>query len=207
MDIKETLASIQSKLIEENLKHKDFTNNIDAMISNIVAMSPKKIGTFLEDILQYHFNIEDNGNVNSENDGKKDGKNIEIKCSRVIYDNIGEHEDKYEYLINSKKTLLSIDKLLTDKKYDCNMQQVKPGYFDEIYYTILTQEGFIVFKMTSDQVLTDKNITYSDKQHRGNTGEGQFHLKKSNIEYHINTYMIDTISWKTVIEVLKKIKV
>ena len=30
---------------------------------------------------------------------------------------------------------------------------------------------------------------YSDKQHRGNEGEGQFHLNESNIEYHRRNFL------------------
>ena len=46
-----------------------------------------------------------------------------------------------------------------------------------------------VFEIPSEKISEDTNIQYSDKQHRGNTGEGQFHLKNANIKYHVDNYL------------------
>ena len=48
------------------------------------------------------------------------------------------------------------------------------------------------------------NIQYSDKQHRGNTGEGQFHLKNSNIQYHINKYLYTKIDYNKLWKLLNE---
>ena len=41
--------------------------------------------------------------------------------------------------------------------------------------------------MDSDEILDCPG--YSDKQHRGNEGEGQFQLNESNIDYHRRHYL------------------
>ena len=47
-------------------------------------------------------------------------------------------------------------------------------------------------------------IFSSDKQHRGNTGEGQFHLKNSNIQYHINKYLYTKMDYNKLWELLNE---
>ena len=47
-------------------------------------------------------------------------------------------------------------------------------------------------------------INFSSKQHRGNVGEGQFHIKKNNIDYHIKNYLVKTLTYEEMWELLIK---
>jgi hypothetical protein len=44
--------------------------------------------------------------------------------------------------------------------------------------------------------MEDTNINFSDKQHRGNVGEGQFHLNDKKIEYHIDNYLLKKMTYE-----------
>ncbi len=48
--------------------------------------------------------------------------------------------------------------------------------------------------MTSKQVLNTEG--YSNKQHRGNVGEGQFHLNQSNIDYHRKNFLVEKLTYE-----------
>ena len=47
-----------------------------------------------------------------------------------------------------------------------------------------------------NQIMEDTNINFSDKQHRGNVGEGQFHLNDKKIEYHIDNYLLKKMTYE-----------
>lgn len=51
-----------------------------------------------------------------------------------------------------------------------------------------------IFRMTSKQVLNTEG--YSNKQHRGNVGEGQFHLNQSNIDYHRKNFLVEKLTYE-----------
>ena len=48
-----------------------------------------------------------------------------------------------------------------------------------------------------------KNIKYSGKQHRGNKGEGQFHIDCKNIDYHLLEYFYKSLTYDEVIALLE----
>ena len=48
----------------------------------------------------------------------------------------------------------------------------------------------MICKIKSNEILNDEEIMYSDHQHRGNTGEGQFHINNRTIETHLKKYTI-----------------
>jgi hypothetical protein len=42
-----------------------------------------------------------------------------------------------------------------------------------------------------NKAISDKrSINFSTKQHKGNKGEGQFHIKKTNLQYHIDNFLV-----------------
>ena len=61
-----------------------------------------------------------------------------------------------------------------DYDWDSNIQQVKKSEFDTLFYGVFFSDLIVIFRIDTDEI--GDNVNYSDKQHRGNTGEGQFHL-------------------------------
>ena len=104
-------------------------------------------------------------------------------------------ENICEVLMQDNSVRLIEDKNKLEEKWDCNIQQVKPKCFDILWYGIFLKDAIYIFEIPSKTIIEDSSIQYSDKQHRGNTGEGQFHLKNTNIQYHIDNYLYAKIDY------------
>jgi hypothetical protein len=180
-------------------------NSEEKIKNTIIGIAPKKLGNLVEDIIRQQFCFE-KVNKNTEYDACKELRRIEIKSSRALEEIADTDNDYFSYLVSYSRSLIKIEDLKT-KTYVCNIQQVKPKLFDDLYYTLVVNEGILVFKMTKKEIKNDKKIAFSGKQHRGNIGEGQFHIKKANIQHHMDTYHIKTLLWSDIFKTLEKIKV
>lgn len=89
-------------------------------------------------------------------------------------------------------------------KFDCNIQQVKCSEFDILYYGLFFWDKLLIFRMTSEQVKSDKNIFYSDRQHKGNVGEGQFHVNSRTFAHHLATYCTHQLTYDELLNILSK---
>jgi hypothetical protein len=82
--------------------------------------------------------------------------------------------------------------------FDCNIQQVKRGEFDLLYYGLFFADCVQVFRLRSDEIREDSGggkIRYSDFQHKGNAGEGQFHITPATLPAHLAHYHFQTLSY------------
>ena len=128
-----------------------------------------------------------------------DGNKIEVKFSTVLK----KSENRIDKENAIKETIAAnteIRKVLTtdDCEYDCNIQQIKTKEFDILYYGLFFYDKIFIYKINSSEV---KNLpTYSDKQHRGNVGEGQFHINNTNIKEH-QKYFIKEITYEDLYEI------
>jgi len=92
---------------------------------------------------------------------------IEVKASRAVdFD-----QDNPLYV----KALASDSK----KRFDMNFQQVKPACCDVFIWIGVWRDVIRYWVLASKEM--ESNKYYSTGQHRGNTGEGQLHLKDDNI--------------------------
>lgn len=90
-------------------------------------------------------------------------------------------------------------------KFDANIQQVKRSEFDILYYGLFFADDIVMFKANSSQIKTQAEIVtgdlnavqiyFSDKQHKGNVGEGQFHINQKTLNIHLNHFHYKTISY------------
>src|SRR3990167_6669879 len=64
--------------------------------------------------------------------------------------------------------------------FDMNFQQVKPKCCDVFVWVGVWRDTIKYWVLASKEV--EKNKYYSKGQHRGNTGEGQLHIKQDNIK-------------------------
>jgi hypothetical protein len=91
---------------------------------------------------------------------------IEVKASRAI------DAASREYLgIKALETK-------SDKPFDMNFQQIKPKASEVFVWIGVWRDTIKYWVLSSGEV--ENNKYYSVGQHRGNIGEGQLHLKKSN---------------------------
>lgn len=68
----------------------------------------------------------------------------------------------------------------SNKPFDMNFQQVKPKCCDVFVWIGVWRDTIKYWVLASKEV--ESNKFYSKGQHRGNTGEGQIHLKHDNIK-------------------------
>lgn len=110
---------------------------------------------------------------------------IEVKASRAV--DFNNREPLYVKALSSDST----------KRFDMNFQQVKPACCDVFVWVGVWLDVIRYWVLSSDEVASNKY--YSTGQHRGNTGEGQIHLKNDNINEFV-TYE------STARELLEKIR-
>ena len=88
-----------------------------------------------------------------------------------------------------------------DYEWDSNIQQVKKSEFDQLFYGLFFSDIIAIFRINANEI--GENVNYSDKQHRGNTGEGQFHLNNKNIQYHLKNHLYKYLSYNELQEWLQ----
>lgn len=87
-------------------------------------------------------------------------------------------------------------------EFDCNIQQVKKKEFDILFYGVFFLDRVVIFKVSSSRI--NKEISYCDKQHRGNVGEGQFHLNQSTFQYHLDRFRYKDLSYPELYRLFSK---
>jgi hypothetical protein len=101
-------------------------------------------------------------------------KRVEVKFSTVL--------KKSPTLITESTLLHCIEAATSEKrmvsfddwqktKFDSNIEQIKRREFDVLYYGLFFSDCVVIFHISSEQI--GPQIYYSDKQHKGNVGEGQ----------------------------------
>jgi hypothetical protein len=133
-------------------------------------------------------------------------KEDEFKCSRVL--------SKSTLNLNNGNIIEILERHDTERyvnledcenhEWDSNIQQIKKDCFDSLWYCLFFGDKVVVFKIDSNQISEDDKISYSDKQHKGNVGEGQFHITNKNIKYHMGTYLIKVLTYDEVYNKLNK---
>ena len=92
---------------------------------------------------------------------------IEVKASRAV--DFDSNEPLYVKALSTDST----------DDFDMNFQQVKPGCCDVFIWLGVWRDKIRYWILASKEVAN--NNYYSTGQHRGNTGEGQLHVKPDNI--------------------------
>ena len=131
-------------------------------------------------------------------------KTIEVKFSRATKSNLKTIQED-----NVIDQCLSAGNLgnrtfnkanATKTAFDSNIQQVKCRNFDILYYGLFYADSIEIFCIESTHV---KDIPgYSNKQHDGNIGEGQFHLNNKTIESHRELYFKKKLTYQQLYNVL-----
>lgn len=114
-------------------------------------------------------------NYSGEYDFWYDGIKIEVKASRAVKKKGG--SSLLMKALNSNST----------NNFEMNFQQVKPKCCDVFVWIAVWRDCIKYWVLSSEEV--ENNQYYSHGQHRGNTGEGQLWLKKSNI-HEFDQYLV-----------------
>lgn len=123
-------------------------------------------------------------------------KRVEVKFSRAM---------KASEVLISENTVLECIKSATGEEkmipfvkweeftFDCNIQQIKRTEFDILYYGVFFADCVKIFRIDSSAI--GSQIYYSDKQHKGNVGEGQFHINNNSLKIHLDKYLYKTLTY------------
>ena len=128
---------------------------------------------------------------------------IEVKFSRV--------QKASETRISEETVLQCIEEATSEHRlvgfdewrrfrFDCNIQQVKRAEFDVLYYGLFFADCVKIFKINSADI--GAQILYSDKQHKGNVGEGQFHINQDILQTHIDNYLYRSLTYEELYQLL-----
>ena len=130
-------------------------------------------------------------------------KRVEVKFSRAL--------KKSDVLVSEATVLQCIESATSEKRlvawddrqsiaFDCNIQQVKRSEFDVLYYGVFFSDCVAIFHIDSEEI--GSQIYYSDKQHKGNIGEGQFHINQDTIHVHESEYLYRKLTYEELYDLL-----
>lgn len=178
---------------------------IEEFRDGIFALRTRRFGTVAEIMIKRIYGLDESGSLAFDKMDRRSNERIEVKFSTVMKENDDKIRDD-NVIDQCKKANLANRAMKSTEtgeySFDCNIQQVKRKEFDVLYYGLFFADKIEIYRMSSDEVLECPG--YSDKQHRGNEGEGQFHLNESNIEYHRRNYLDRVLSYEELFDLLEE---
>ena len=193
-DIENTITYFNPlKMKNEELKLRDV----------IFSLHTRKFGNVVEKLVEtilIEFGFIVKKSTDLSYDRQINSSNDEIKGSRVLGKSVLnlENENIIESLFSHDTNRFVNIENSSETEWDCNIQQIKLELFNTLWYVLFFGDCVAVFKIERDNIVNDKNISYSNKQHRGNEGEGQFHVTNKNIKYHLDNFLVKTITYNEV---------
>ena len=163
----------------------------------IFALRTRRFGTVAELMIQKL--ICASAGINQFHDlyDEANNKKIEVKFSTVMKANESTITktnliDQCAKATVSKRAMQSNEFNLYG--FDCNIQQIKRKEFDILYYGLFFADKIAIFMIRSENILNC--LGYSDFQHKGNEGEGQFHLNQQTINYHFDNHFLQWLTYE-----------
>ncbi len=171
----------------------------------IFALRTRRFGTVAELMIRRLINVSRGRNQFHDLYDEAAGKRIEVKFSTVMKANKSTINEN-NLIEQCLKATVSNRAMKSDEIYvhnfDCNIQQIKRTEFDILYYGLFFADRIAIFKMNSSDVLNCYG--YSDFQHKGNKGEGQFHLNQLSIDFHFENHFLQWLSYEELYELFAR---
>jgi len=174
-------------------------NNIQSFIEGVFSLQTRRFGTLAELVILEKYNLSSKTDNQHYDATDSKGKKIEIKFSRALRSNNNKitknnilKETVYSAIHN--RALSHND--FIDESFDSNIQQIKRCEFDILYYGLYFIDKVAVFTVNSEDVENIKG--YSNFQHKGNEGEGQFHINANTIDYHMDNHFLEWITYQDI---------
>lgn len=183
--------------------------NEDLFRDGIISLNTRQFGTVVELIVKLLKDYQESNQLDFDLFDPETKRNIEVKSSRVFRKQSLKFnlDNLYDLIIkNSNRNRLLRQSQATQEKFDCNIQQIKISLFDTLYYLLFFFDVIEIFRIEKYDIQNDGNLNYSDKQHKGNQGEGQFHVNQKNYEYHKERYFIQSVTYDEIREMLLRRK-
>ena len=177
------------------------------LIDGIFALHTRRFGTVAEVLVKIMANANWGKSISHDLYDEKNLKRIEVKFSRALRKNISTINETniLEQIVSADdKIRMFASTELEEHQFDCNIQQIKRKEFEVLYYGIFFSNVVQIFKIHSSDIGRDKELQYSDKQHKGNVGEGQFHLNKKTYDHHKKKYFYKELTYEQILDLLVK---
>lgn len=159
---------------------------------------------------KYGFTKADNGDYDAID---SHGNKFEIKCCKVLSKNL--EVDRREPLI--KRIIAENYNVMTNRlipfkdceitEYLANVQNVKRDHFDYLIYVLLFEDCLKIFKVEKSKINIHTIPNWSDKHGRYDAlgKSGQFPVTKNNIKYHLDNYLVATVTYDEMASVYKEL--
>ncbi len=178
--------------------------NIEKFRDGIFALRTRRFGSVAEIMIQKMFHLDNSNMLNYDKFDNKTKDRVEIKFSTVMKSNDNNINDTnvIEQIFKANISQRAINFSDIDVcNFDCNIQQIKCDEYDILYYGLFFADKILIFKMINEDTKCCKG--YSNKQHRNNEGEGQFHINNKTIDYHLKNHYVKDIDYKELYDIIK----
>ncbi len=180
-------------------------DEIEKFKKGIFALHTRRLGTVAELMIEALFGYEKSKNQYHDRYDAKNQKRVEVKFSVARRKN--SETINMKNVIEQCKKAPSENRLFSSSEvdkieFDSNIQQIKPKEFDLIYYGLFFTDKIAIFKMEPKSI--SSGVGYSDKQHKGNVGEGQFHLTFKKFDYHLQHYLERWLTYEELYQLFKE---
>lgn len=171
-------------------------DDIDKFVSGLFAnLVTRRVGKIGEILIQAQELFDDPDSIHHDLKDNVTNDRIEVKCSKVQegHDETLTRANFVKHCIehDPSNRPVSYDERL-DRKWGCNIQQIKRTEFEKLYYVLFFKDRVCVFCIGPDEIAEDLKVNYCPTQHGGGEKEkeeGQFHVTNNNIKHHIETYL------------------
>jgi hypothetical protein len=169
----------------------------------IFALNTRRFGTVAEIMVKKLKGLGKSQNQWHDLFDNASDKRIEVKFSRVGQNLEKLTEDNLlECILKEQGTDRRVQFAnWAEHKFLCNIQQVKKSEFDGLYYGMFFDDCIKIFYIEPKDI--NAEIGYGDKQHKGNTGEGQFHITEKTLQAHLDRHLVTTLSYEEVLNLLQ----
>ena len=159
---------------------------ITAFVEGLFALNTRRFGMVAEIMIKKLYQFEWSGTRAYDLYDRNKRLRIEVKFSRATKEHserITEENVVAQCLAGAvlENRSLNSDEV-TDFVFDSNIQQIKCRNFDVLFYGLFFMDCIEIYGIPSKCVYEIPG--YSNYQHEGNVGEGQFHLNNSSIGFH-----------------------
>lgn len=169
---------------------------IIAFRDSIYNLRTRRLGKVAEYMIEFLLrNLRKADNINYDYHSSDENK-IEVKFSVALKKNKPLIKTRIIDTIIEESSFVRVfyENEMPNNKFDSNIQQIKKKHFNILYYGIFFLDKVVIFRIDKSDI--NKGINYSDFQHDGNKGEGQFHINNNNYMIHKSNYFFKELTYK-----------
>lgn len=182
----------------------------DLLRDGIFALQTRRFGSVAECMIKRLLNCAEGQCLFHDLYDEANEHRIEVKFSRVLKE--AERSVSEDNVLECILEARARERMVTFREwesfeFDCNIQQVKRKEFDILYYGLFFFDCVKIFRIESKDIKENRAgglIYYSDLQHKGNVGEGQFHINESSLKVHLDNYYYSTLTYEELYKLLEE---